>query len=275
MAEANVLEGCELVEAGDAKRCTERERRPFRPLRGIEARRKLAAELDQDIHEKASRRPDEYDVAGIRKCWDPTPFHQSRIPAAMVGMKMGTKDIINLFRHNTGCCQSIQKSADVAAMPVRKVLAGLIVANATIDKNGVVPGTNQIALNGENNAAGSRGYRPRCEPMEMWLIASSVLSGNYSDGVRRAHTSPKFWLPRHLQFGIHPSMRSFLSSRIYSQCRQLRKINGGLWRRRAHLPQRTISEIYGRSNDAAMPISFVRCPGRKLSVLEATLLAEI
>lgn len=185
MAEANVLEGCELVEAGDAKRCTERERRPFRPLRGIEARRKLAAELDQDIHEKASRRPDEYDVAGIRKCWDPTPFHQSRIPAAMVGMKMGTKDIINLFRHNTGCCQSIQKSADVAAMPVRKVLAGLIVANATIDKNGVVPGTNQIALNGENNAAGSRGYRPRCEPMEMWLIASSVLSGNYSDGVRR------------------------------------------------------------------------------------------
>ena len=41
-----------------------------------------------------------YNVAGIWKCWYPTPVQQLCIPAGMVQMKVGAQNIVDLFWTN-------------------------------------------------------------------------------------------------------------------------------------------------------------------------------
>jgi len=108
-----------------------------------------------------------HNVASIRKGWYPTPVHQPCVPAAMVDVQMGAQDKVNLFGRNTCVGQSVQKAAIIAVMPMRKIFACFVVTNAAINENCVVPGTNQIALDGKNKTAGDGAYGPRDKPMTM------------------------------------------------------------------------------------------------------------
>lgn len=108
-----------------------------------------------------------HDVAGVGECRHPTPVHQSCVPAAMVDMKMGAQHIVDLLGSNTCIRQPLQKGAVIAAMPMREVCARLVVANATVDQNGMAPGTNQKTLDGKNKPAGCRRYQSGPKPMKM------------------------------------------------------------------------------------------------------------
>ena len=73
-----------------------------------------------------------YNIAGIWKCWYPTPVYQSCIPTAMVDVKMGTQNIVNLLWINARLLQLLQKGTISAVMPVREIATSLIVAYATV-----------------------------------------------------------------------------------------------------------------------------------------------
>jgi hypothetical protein len=87
----------------------------------------------------------------------------------MVDMKMGAQNIVNLLWTNTRILQLLQKGAIIAVLPVREVFACFVVTDATVYKNCVMRGTNQITLNGKNQPAGCRGYQLGHEPMKVGL----------------------------------------------------------------------------------------------------------
>ena len=87
--------------------------------------------------------------------------------AAMVQMKVGAQNIVNLLWTNPRTLQLLQKGAIIAALPVREIFARLIVADATVYENCMMCGTHQITLNGKDNSARCRGYRLGHKPMKV------------------------------------------------------------------------------------------------------------
>lgn len=49
------------------------------------------------------------DILGIGERRDPTSIQQLRIPAAMVGVEVSTKDIVNYGRMYSGCRQPLKE----------------------------------------------------------------------------------------------------------------------------------------------------------------------
>ena len=87
----------------------------------------------------------------------------------MVDMKMGAQHVVDLLGRDPCVRQPLQKDAVIAAMPMREVSERLVVADATVDQNGVASGTNQKTLDGKNQPARCRRYQSGREPMKMRL----------------------------------------------------------------------------------------------------------
>ena len=116
----------------------------------------------------------------------------------MVDMKMGAQHIVDLLGSNPCIGQPLQKGAVIAAMPMREVCDRLVVANATVDQNGVASGTNQKTLDGKNYPACCWRYRSGGKPMKMRF---KCLVGAVGESFR--------WCPQrvaHLQNSGYPNI---------------------------------------------------------------------
>jgi hypothetical protein len=85
----------------------------------------------------------------------------------VVKMKMSTQDIIDLFGRDPCIRQLFEEVAGVASMPMRKVRTCLVVTDAAINKDNVMSGAKEIALNWEHQSPVSWSKNPRHEPMKM------------------------------------------------------------------------------------------------------------
>ena len=74
---------------------------------------------------------------------------------------------VDLLRRDTCQRQLREKRSVAAVVPMREILAQLIVADATIDEDRVATGLNEIGLDRHDELPGHRRQRFRYEPMKM------------------------------------------------------------------------------------------------------------
>jgi hypothetical protein len=72
----------------------------------------------------------------------------------MIKMEMAAQHVIDLLRTDSCIRQPLQEGAVFTAMPMCKVFACFVVADTTIDENGVMLRTNQKTLNRNYQTAG-------------------------------------------------------------------------------------------------------------------------
>lgn len=118
-----------------------------------------------------------------------------------MSVEMRAENEVNVLWRNTCSGRLLKKRIVVAVVPMREILAHLIVANATIDKDRVATGLHEIALDRHNELPSHRRQRFRYEAMKMG-----------PDGFIRAIGKPlhrRFQRVRHLQNPSYPDTSKF------------------------------------------------------------------
>ena len=107
-------------------------------------------------------------VAGVREGRHPAAVLKPCVPADVVGVQVGAKDVVDAVRRGTGRFQAVEE-AGLQMAPVGPGAALLAVAHAATDPDTLAADLDHPGMHAEQDAPPDRVIVTRCHPAEVVL----------------------------------------------------------------------------------------------------------